>query len=75
MEMKKMDIRKKALMSSMKDESGIESMMKKKTNPLLDMGDEETEEGFVQMMVSPEEREMLLEMRNGGEEGEEESEF
>lgn len=68
--MKKMDIRKKALMSSMKDESGLESMMKAKAAKMMGMGEEEGEEGFMQMMVSPEEKEMIMKMRGGMEEGE-----
>lgn len=72
--MKKMDVRKKAVMASMKDGSGLEAIMKKKMAPEMGM-DEQAEEGFVQMMVSPEEKQMILEMRSGVGGGEEEMEF
>lgn len=66
--MKKMEMRKKALMNSSKDASGLDALMKKSQMqmPGMDESDSE-EEGFVQMMVSPKEREMLMSMREGGE--------
>ena len=63
----KMMMRKKAMESMMKDAPSIE--MKKQEMPMEEGAEQE---GFVSMMVSPEEKEMILEARLGGESSEEE---
>lgn len=59
------EMKKKALMSMIKDGMGIKVQIKKgpAEEVMADEGQEEMEEGFEQMMVSPEEKEMILSMR------------
>lgn len=76
MDMKQVGYRKKALMESMKGDADLGAMAKKKELAMLGGApDGEEGEGFVQMMVSPKEKEMLLKLRAGNEDSDGEDEI
>lgn len=62
--MDKMKMRRKAMESMMAEGPSIASKMKR-PDPMMDMeGDEETDQkGFIQMAVSPKEKEMIMAAR------------